>query len=46
MKHTCIIVTNDYLTGIAKKENKVVLLLDSEKILKNEEISEIVQNNN
>lgn len=36
-------VTNDYLTGIAKTENKVVLLLDPEKILKNEEISEIVQ---
>jgi len=35
--------TDSYLTGIAKCENKVILLLDSEKILKNEEISEIVQ---
>jgi len=36
--------TDSYLTGIAKCENKVILLLDSEKVLKNEEISEIVQN--
>lgn len=36
-------VTNDYLTGIARTENKVVLLLDPEKILKNDEISEMVQ---
>jgi len=34
---------NSYLTGIAKCDNKVILLLDLEKILENEEISEIVQ---
>ncbi len=38
--------TDDYLTGIAKLGNKVVLLLDSEKILNNEEISDIVNDNN
>jgi purine-binding chemotaxis protein CheW len=31
--------TNDYLTGIAKTENKVVLMIDPEKILMNEEAS-------
>jgi purine-binding chemotaxis protein CheW len=36
-------VTNDYLTGIAKTEEKVVLLLYPDKILRNEEISEIAQ---
>jgi purine-binding chemotaxis protein CheW len=36
-------VTNSYLTGIAKLEEKVVLLLDSEKILRNEELADIVQ---
>lgn len=36
-------VTNTYLIGIAKLGEKVVLLLDSEKILKNEELKEIVQ---
>lgn len=36
-------VTNTYLTGIAKLADKVVLLLDSEKILKNEELVEIMQ---
>ena len=37
--------TNAYLTGIAKLQSKVVLLLNSEKFLKNEEIAEIVQDN-
>lgn len=36
--------TNAYLTGIAKLQDKVVLLLNTEKILKNEEIAEIIQN--
>lgn len=30
-------VTNDYLTGIAKLENKVVLLLNTDKVLNNNE---------
>lgn len=34
-------VTNAYLTGVAKLGEKVVLLLDSEKILKNEELKEM-----
>ncbi|HEX3038218.1 MAG TPA: chemotaxis protein CheW [Oscillospiraceae bacterium] len=36
--------TNAYLTGVAKLQDKVVLLLNTEKILKNEEIAEIIQN--
>lgn len=39
-------VTNTYLTGIAKLENNVVLLLDLEKFLFNEEPAEIVEKNN
>jgi purine-binding chemotaxis protein CheW len=35
--------TNAYLTGITKLQDKVVLLLNSEKILKNEEVLEIIQ---
>lgn len=35
--------TNAYLTGVAKLQSKVVLLLDSTKILKADEIAEIIQ---
>ena len=35
--------TNAYLIGIAKLQNKVVLLLDSEKILNDDEIVEMIQ---
>jgi purine-binding chemotaxis protein CheW len=37
--------TNVYLTGIAKSDGKIILLLDSEKILENDELAEIIQDN-
>lgn len=37
--------TNTYLTGIAKLQNKVILLLNTEKMLNDDEISNIVQEN-
>jgi len=37
--------TNAYLTGIAKSDDKVVLLLDSEKIMENNKILPVAQDN-
>lgn len=37
--------TNAYLIGIAKQQDKVVLLLDSKKILNDDEFAEITQDN-
>lgn len=37
--------TNEYLTGIAKSDEKIILLLNSDKILQDDELAEIVQEN-